>query len=97
MNVSSGPRRGGDGDERDDARAWAPPEWLGAAEAVLAGMNERHPSRMLVLVPRPDEPDGLDAQVSVRCFPAGDSHVCSEVSSPAARNRALSGFVVLPL
>jgi hypothetical protein len=59
--------------------AWAPPEWQGAAEETLSGMAERHPSRTLLLVPRPDEPDGLDAQVSIRCFPVGDRAICGEV------------------
>jgi hypothetical protein len=59
--------------------AWAPPEWQGAAEETLSGMAERHPSRTLLFVPRPDEPDGLDAHVSIRCFPVGDRAVCGEV------------------
>jgi hypothetical protein len=59
--------------------AWAPPEWQHAAEETLSGMAERHPSRTLLLVPRPDEPDGLDAQVSIRCFPVGDRAICGEV------------------
>jgi glucose-6-phosphate dehydrogenase assembly protein OpcA len=59
--------------------AWAPPEWQTAAEETLAGMAERHPSRTLLLVPHPEEPDGLDAQVSVRCFPVGDRAICGEV------------------
>ncbi len=59
--------------------AWAPPEWQGAAEETLSGMAERHPSRTLLLVPRPDEPDGLDAELSIRCFPVGDRAVCGEV------------------
>src|SRR5262249_40778336 len=35
--------------------AWVPPEWLDAAERTLEGMAERHPSRTVILVPRPDE------------------------------------------
>ena len=35
--------------------AWVPPQWQSAAEQTLAGMAERHPSRTLLLVPRPDE------------------------------------------
>ena len=42
--------------------AWVPPEWLDAAERTLEGMAERHPSRTIVLVPKPDEEDGLDAR-----------------------------------
>jgi glucose-6-phosphate dehydrogenase assembly protein OpcA len=59
--------------------AWVPLPWLDAAERTLGGMAERHPSRTVVLVPRPDEPDGLDADLSLRCFPVGDRAVCSEV------------------
>jgi hypothetical protein len=79
--------------------AWVPPEWLGAAEAVLIGLNERHPSRVIVLVPRPEEADGLDAQLSVRCFPAGDDHVCTELIELSLRgNRTRSpASLVLPL
>lgn len=79
--------------------AWVPPEWLDAAESTLAGMNERHPSRTLILVPKPDEPDGLDAVVSNRCFPFGDSQVCSEVIELVLRgNRAFApASLVLPL
>ena len=61
--------------------AWVPPEWEAAASDTLAGLQERHPSRTLLLLPQPDAPDGLDADVSVRCFAlAGqEHHVCSEV------------------
>ncbi|HKU58771.1 MAG TPA: glucose-6-phosphate dehydrogenase assembly protein OpcA, partial [Gaiellaceae bacterium] len=59
--------------------AWVPDVWLDAAEATLMGMAERHPSRTLLLVPRPDAEDGLDATLSIRCFPVGDRAVCSEV------------------
>jgi hypothetical protein len=59
--------------------AWVPPEWESAAEETLMGMAERHPSRTILLVPRRDEPDGLCATLSVRCFPIGDHAVCGEV------------------
>jgi len=79
--------------------AWVPPEWKGAAEETLSRMAERHPSRTLLLVPRPDEPDGLDARVSIRCFPIGDHAVCGEVIELALRgNRSLApASIVLPL
>lgn len=79
--------------------AWAPPEWRAAAEDTLAGMAERHPSRTLLLVPQPGAPDGLDADVSIRCFPSGDRAVCSEVIELALRgNRAAApASIVLPL
>ncbi len=79
--------------------AWVPPEWLGVAEETLAGMAERHPSRTLLLVPRPDEADGIDAQLSIRCFPVGDRAVCGEVielSLRGARAQAPAS-IVLPL
>ena len=78
--------------------AWVPPEWLEAAERTLAGMAERHPSRTVMLVPRPDAPDGLDAQLSVRCFPIGDRAVCGEVIELVLRgNRASApASIVLP-
>lgn len=79
--------------------AWAPPEWQSVAEETLSGMAERHPSRTLLLVPKPDEPDGLDAQVSIRCFPLGDRAVCGEVIELELRgNRAAApASIVLPL
>jgi glucose-6-phosphate dehydrogenase assembly protein OpcA len=79
--------------------AWVPPEWLERAEATLEGMAERHPSRTMLLIPMPDEPNGLDAQVSVRCFDSGDRHICSEVIEIYLRgNRTLApASIVLPL
>jgi hypothetical protein len=79
--------------------AWVPPLWLGAAEETLAGMAERHPSRTLLLVPRPDEPDGIDAELSIRCFPVGDRAVCGEVIELALRGARAQApaSIVLPL
>jgi hypothetical protein len=79
--------------------AWVPPEWQHAAEETLAGMAERHPSRTLLLVPRPDEEDGLDALVSVRCFPIGDRAICGEVVELTLRGAraAAPASIVLPL
>jgi hypothetical protein len=79
--------------------AWVPPEWLGAAEETLAGMAERHPSRTLLLVPRPDLADGIDAQLSIRCFPVGDRAVCGEVIELTLRGeRAYApASIALPL
>jgi glucose-6-phosphate dehydrogenase assembly protein OpcA len=79
--------------------AWAPPEWQTAAEETLAGMAERHPSRTLLLVPRPDEPDGIDAQLSIRCFPVGERAICGEVIELKLRgNRSRApASIVLPL
>jgi hypothetical protein len=59
--------------------AWVPEEWVEAAEDVLSGLAERHPSRTLVLVPQPDAEDGLEASVEVHCFPVGEGRqVCTE-------------------
>jgi Glucose-6-phosphate dehydrogenase subunit len=79
--------------------AWVPPQWQATAEETLAGMAERHPSRTLLLVPKPEEQDGLDALVSIRCFPIGDRAVCGEVVELTLRgNRASApASIVLPL
>ncbi len=79
--------------------AWVPPAWQTAAEETLAGMAERHPSRTLLLVPRPDAPDGLDAQLSIRCFPFGDRAICGEVIELTLRGAraAAPASIVLPL
>ena len=79
--------------------AWVPPRWLDAAEQTLAGLAERHPSRTLLLVPLPEEPDGLDAKLAVRCFRAGDRHVCGEVIELRLRGNRVEApaSIVLPL
>jgi hypothetical protein len=79
--------------------AWAPPRWQSAAEETLMGMAERHPSRTLLLVPRPDEPDGIDAELSIRCFPIGDRAVCGEVIELVLRGArsAAPASIALPL
>jgi Glucose-6-phosphate dehydrogenase subunit len=59
--------------------AWVPPEWVEQARGAFAGLGERYPSRTILLLPAPDEPDGLDAQVALQCFPAGGDQVCTEV------------------
>jgi glucose-6-phosphate dehydrogenase-like protein OpcA len=59
--------------------AWVPEQWVGAAETVLVGLAERHPSRTIVLLPEPDGPDGLEADVSVDAFPVGENRcICTE-------------------
>jgi glucose-6-phosphate dehydrogenase assembly protein OpcA len=56
-----------------------PAEWVEAAEDVLAGLAERHPSRTIVLVPAPDEEDGLEADVAVESFNASEGRqICTE-------------------
>ena len=64
--------------------AWVPERWVDAATDTLAGMGERHPSRTILLFPRPKDPrDALDGEVDLRCFiRAGEQgQVCSEVIS----------------
>lgn len=59
--------------------AWVPPEWVEAAEDVLSGLAERHPSRTVVLFPEPDGDDGLDGEVEVGVYPAGEGRqICTE-------------------
>lgn len=59
--------------------AWVPPEWVEAAEDVLTGLAERHPSRTIVLVPEPEREDGLEAHVDVEVFPSGEGRqICAE-------------------
>jgi glucose-6-phosphate dehydrogenase assembly protein OpcA len=59
--------------------AWVPEEWVEAAEDVLSGLMERHPSRTIVLFPRPEDDDGLEADVEIDCFPVGtERKVCTE-------------------
>jgi glucose-6-phosphate dehydrogenase assembly protein OpcA len=80
--------------------AWVPEEWVEAAEDVLAGLAERHPSRTIVLVPLPHEEDGLEASVEVSCFRSGEGRqVCTEtirVRLKGAR-AAVPASVVQPL
>jgi glucose-6-phosphate dehydrogenase assembly protein OpcA len=62
--------------------AWVPDEWAEAARATLAGMQEEHPSRTILLIPDPDSRHNrIDANVSVECYrlPGAERHVCSEV------------------
>jgi glucose-6-phosphate dehydrogenase assembly protein OpcA len=62
--------------------AWVPERWEEAAMDTLAGLEERHPSRTIVLLPKSDEArDALDGEVDLRCFVRGgeEREVCSEV------------------
>src|SRR4029450_13572138 len=49
------------------------------AERTLAGLAEQHPSRTILLFPRPDDDDGLDLDASVQLFAAGTRTSCAEV------------------
>jgi glucose-6-phosphate dehydrogenase assembly protein OpcA len=61
--------------------AWAPPRWADAARRTLAGLEERHPSRTILLFPEPRREDSVDVTVSMQCFamPGVSREVCSEV------------------
>ena len=48
--------------------AWVPEEWVEAAEDVLAGLEDRHPSRTIVLFPESDG-EGLEGKVESESFP----------------------------
>ena len=47
--------------------AWVPEQWVEAAEDVLAGLAERHPSRTIVLFPQSGG-DGLEGDVESEAF-----------------------------
>jgi glucose-6-phosphate dehydrogenase assembly protein OpcA len=58
--------------------AWVPEQWVEAAEDVLAGLAERHPSRTIVLFPQ-SRAGGLEGEVSVESFTAGENRsVCTD-------------------
>jgi glucose-6-phosphate dehydrogenase-like protein OpcA len=61
--------------------AWVPQEWVEAATRTLEGLEERYPSRTIMLLPDPEWPDQIDAELSLECFPLEtiERHVCSEV------------------
>ena len=81
--------------------AWIPPEWEQAALDTLEGLAERHPSRVILLLPDAEAPDdAIDAQVSLRCFPTGHGqHVCSELIELRLRGRrcVAPASIVAPL
>jgi glucose-6-phosphate dehydrogenase assembly protein OpcA len=62
--------------------AWVPKEWREAADAVLADLRERHPSRTIMLYPHPEEErDAIDAELAVETFelPGLERRVATEV------------------
>lgn len=80
--------------------AWVPEEWVEAAEDVLAGLGERHPSRTIVLFPQPDEDDGLEGDVEVDAYPVGEGRcICTETIRIRLKGRRASApaSVVQPL
>jgi glucose-6-phosphate dehydrogenase assembly protein OpcA len=80
--------------------AWVPTEWVEAAEDVLKGLAERHPSRTIVLIPQPQEEDGLAADVEVDVYPVGEGRaICTETIRVRLKGRRASApaSVVEPL
>jgi hypothetical protein len=62
--------------------AWVPTEWADEARAALSGMDERHPSRTILLLPEPDAGESrIDAAVSLETYaiPGSDRRIVSEV------------------
>ena len=57
--------------------AWVPEEWVEAAEDVLKGLAERHPSRTIVLFPQ-SHAGGLQGEVTAETFPTAERSVCAE-------------------
>jgi glucose-6-phosphate dehydrogenase assembly protein OpcA len=81
--------------------AWAPPKWADAARRTLAGLDELHPSRTILLFPEPRRADGIDVSVALRCFALSGSSrtACSEVIELRLRGERahVPGSVVQPL
>jgi glucose-6-phosphate dehydrogenase assembly protein OpcA len=79
---------------------WSPPRWLERVRFILAGLEERHPARTIVLVPEPRRPHGVKGDAKVRDFELGGGReVLSEVvelrlGGEAARHPA---SIVVPL
>ncbi len=64
--------------------AWVPEEWREQATKALAGMAERHPSRTILLEPKPDSGmNRVDATVTLETYavPGSERSICSEIIS----------------
>jgi glucose-6-phosphate dehydrogenase assembly protein OpcA len=81
--------------------AWVPSEWEDAAVDTLAGLEERHPSRGILLFPEPDGDDGIDAKVSMLAFPLREQrrHIAAEVVELRLRGQSsrAAASIVNPL
>jgi Glucose-6-phosphate dehydrogenase subunit len=82
--------------------AWVPPAWEEQAWAVLAQLEERHPSRTIALFPQEGVGrDAIDADASLHCFaiPGQENHICSEVLALRlyGRKAAAPASIVAPL
>jgi glucose-6-phosphate dehydrogenase assembly protein OpcA len=79
--------------------AWVPEEWVEAAEDVLAGLAERHPSRTIVLFPQSGAGE-LEGEVAVDSFTAGENRlVCTDTIRIRLHGTAAEhpGSIVEPL
>ena len=81
--------------------AWAPPKWAEQARRTLAGLEELHPSRTILLFPEPKKRDAIDVAVDLKCFtiPGTSREVCSDVIELrlGGRRSRVPGSVVEPL
>jgi glucose-6-phosphate dehydrogenase assembly protein OpcA len=70
--------------------AWVPTEWESAALDTLAGLEERHPSRGILLFPEPEAEDGIDARITVLAYPLREQrrHIAAEVIELRLRGRS---------
>ena len=81
--------------------AWAPPAWAVAARRTLAGLEERHPSRTILLFPEPRRADRVDVNVSMHshAMPGVSREVCSEIIELRLGGKRVKvpGSIVQPL
>jgi glucose-6-phosphate dehydrogenase assembly protein OpcA len=81
--------------------AWAPPAWAAAARKTLAGLEERHPSRTILLLPEPRRADRVVINVSMHSYAM--QGVSREVTSEVIELRLggkrakVPGSIVQPL
>jgi hypothetical protein len=79
---------------------WAPPNWLPQARRTLQGLADRHPSRVVFLVPEPGRRDAVAASARIVEFDLGEAReVFSEVIELRLRGTPARhpGSIVLPL
>jgi glucose-6-phosphate dehydrogenase assembly protein OpcA len=79
---------------------WAPPRWLEQARSTLDGLAQRHPSRVVFLVPEPGRRDAIESSVAIREFAVGEAReIVSEVIELRLRGVPARhpGSIVLPL
>jgi glucose-6-phosphate dehydrogenase assembly protein OpcA len=80
---------------------WAPPRWQPTVRRVLAGLQERHPARTILLFPEPGRGDLVKARTTVKEFELAevDREVISEVIEVRLRGGPARhpASIVLPL